>query len=149
MHRTTTTAALLVTVAVSALTGCVTVRHTAAPGPPPSAAPPRQPVPRTDGSASPRVVQAPAREALEMVGPSGDPAPAPKPAPPGNPAAPPPTHPPAPPRARPPRADRPAQAPPRTSQRVPADVCDLGREYGGWRGNSPESKICEQAYGHR
>ncbi|MFH8341752.1 hypothetical protein [Streptomyces sp. AM6-12] len=148
MHRTTTTAALLVTVAVSALTGCVTVRHTAAPGPPPGAAPSLQPAPRTDGSASPRVVQAPAREALEMVGPSKGPAPAPTAAPHGSPAAPPPTHPPAPPRPQPPRAHRLPQAPPRTSQRVPADVCDLGREYGGWRGNSPESEICERTYGH-
>ncbi|TXJ74690.1 hypothetical protein E2C11_27250 [Streptomyces lavendulae] len=147
VHRTTTATALLVTVAVSALTGCVTVRHTAAPGPPPSASPAQQPAPRTDGSASPRVVQAPAREALEMVGPSQDPAATPGPAPHGHQAAPPPAHPAAPPRARPPQAHRLAQAPPRTSQRVPADVCDLGREYGGWRGNSPESKICEQTYG--
>ncbi|MEU3029663.1 hypothetical protein ACPCBC_27735 [Streptomyces incarnatus] len=151
MHRTTTTAALLVTVAVSALTGCVTVRHTAAPGPPPSAAPAQQPAPRTDGSASPRVVQAPAREALEMVGPSGDPAASPKPAAPEAPGRHAPGHSPArafaPPPARPPQAHHPAQAPPRTSQRVPADVCDLGREYGGWRGNSPESEICERTYG--
>ncbi len=150
VHRTTTTAALLVTVAVSALTGCVTVRHTAAPGPPPSAAPSQQSAPRTDGSASPRVVQAPAREALEMVGPSEDPAPAPKPASPGAPGPLAPGHSPtraAAPPAQPPGAHHPAQAPPRTSQRVPADVCDLGREYGGWRGNSPESKICEQTYG--
>ncbi|WP_261398573.1 hypothetical protein, partial [Streptomyces misionensis] len=85
MHRTTTTAALLVTVAVSALSGCVTVRHTAAPGPPPGAVPSRQTAPRTDGSASPREVQAPAREALEMVGPSGKPD-AREPAPHGSPA---------------------------------------------------------------
>ncbi|MFR9792396.1 hypothetical protein ACL07V_27685 [Streptomyces sp. MB22_4] len=148
MHRTTISAALLVTVAASALSGCVTVRHTAAPGPPPSAAPARPAAPRTDGSASPRVVQAPAREALEMVGPSGGPAPAAKAAPHGSPAAPPAARPPAPPRARP-SAHRPAQPPPGTSRQVPANVCDLGREYGGWRGNSPESEICERTYGRR
>ncbi|SEP87394.1 hypothetical protein SAMN04487983_100258 [Streptomyces sp. yr375] len=27
------------------------------------------------------------------------------------------------------------------------DVCALGRKYGGWRGDSPEAVICEQAYG--
>ncbi|MGW4454176.1 hypothetical protein ACWELY_34915, partial [Streptomyces sp. NPDC004599] len=27
------------------------------------------------------------------------------------------------------------------------DVCALGRQYGGWRGGSPESEICEQTYG--
>ncbi|QLJ01623.1 hypothetical protein HZZ00_11705 [Streptomyces sp. NEAU-sy36] len=146
MHRTTTTAALLVTVAVSALSGCVTVRHTAAPGPPPGALPSRQTAPRTDGSASPREVQAPAREALEMVGPSGKPGRARESAPHGSPAAPPPTPAGTPPRSRP-QPHRTAQAPPRTSQQVPADVCDLGREYGGWRGNSPESEICERTYG--
>lgn len=27
------------------------------------------------------------------------------------------------------------------------DLCALGRTYGGWRADSPESAICEQAYG--
>ncbi|MGW4735428.1 hypothetical protein ACWEQC_40860, partial [Streptomyces shenzhenensis] len=60
MHRTTTAAALLVTVAVSALSGCVTVQHPPTAGPP-SAASARPSAPRPDGSAEPRVVQAPAR----------------------------------------------------------------------------------------
>ncbi|MGW3957558.1 hypothetical protein ACWEKM_43315, partial [Streptomyces sp. NPDC004752] len=69
MHRTTTAAALWVTVTVSALAGCVTVQRPPTAGPPGTA--PAQPsAPRPDGSAEPRVVQAPAREALEMVGPS-------------------------------------------------------------------------------
>ncbi|MEW2620977.1 hypothetical protein [Streptomyces sp. NPDC048106] len=141
MHRTTTTAALLVTVAVSALTGCVTVRHTAAPGPLPNAAPSGLTAPRTDGSASPRVVQAPAREALEMVGPSGDQAPAPKAAPHAGQDGPP---------AGQPAlsgAGLPVQGLPRTAQRVPVDVCALGRKYGGWRRDSPEARICERTYG--
>ncbi|MCF1598830.1 hypothetical protein L0P92_35555, partial [Streptomyces muensis] len=28
-----------------------------------------------------------------------------------------------------------------------ADVCELGKKYGGWRPDSQESKICEQTYG--
>ncbi|KOG08036.1 hypothetical protein ADK35_42515, partial [Streptomyces viridochromogenes] len=28
------------------------------------------------------------------------------------------------------------------------DVCALGKKYGGWQPGSPESKICEQTYGH-
>ncbi|WP_433918219.1 hypothetical protein [Streptomyces canus] len=74
MHRTTTTATLLVTVAVSALTGCVTVQRPAVSGPPPTTAPARLPEPgeaRPDGQAQPQIVQAPAQEALSMIDPSG------------------------------------------------------------------------------
>ncbi|MGV9572128.1 hypothetical protein ACWDRX_22415, partial [Streptomyces nigra] len=28
-----------------------------------------------------------------------------------------------------------------------ADVCALGRKYGGWRADSQEARICDQAYG--
>lgn len=28
-----------------------------------------------------------------------------------------------------------------------ADMCALGRTYGGWRADSPEAVICKQAYG--
>ncbi|MEJ8668449.1 hypothetical protein WKI71_07455 [Streptomyces sp. MS1.AVA.1] len=28
------------------------------------------------------------------------------------------------------------------------NVCALGKQYGGWRADSPESRICEQTYGH-
>ncbi|MFG2681007.1 hypothetical protein [Streptomyces sp. NPDC048392] len=164
VHRTTTTATLLVTVAVSALTGCTTVRGPAPAEP--SAAGAHSSAPRPDGPAEPRVVQAPAREALEMIGPS--PAPDRTTAEPRRtkaPAAPPPPH--DPPAARAPehRPARPA-APERT--RAPAtsrpgvpglprasghgtgenpDVCSLGKRYGGWRPGSPEARICEQAYG--
>ncbi|MFD8723147.1 hypothetical protein ACFV2H_35555 [Streptomyces sp. NPDC059629] len=153
MHRTTTTAALLVTVTVSALSGCVTVQRPAAPGPPPGSAPSLPSVPRPDGSAEPRVVQAPVKEALEMVGPSRPPAhPAPHtPAPP----------PPAAPRPPAPRAASPAHPhPPRSHDQqagipdvarpVPKapDVCALGKQYGGWSADSPQAQICEQTYGH-
>ncbi|MFE1024873.1 hypothetical protein ACFW5I_09955 [Streptomyces sp. NPDC058818] len=170
MHRTTTTATLLVTVAVSALTGCTTVQGPTAADP--SAAGARSSAPRPDGPSEPRVVQAPAREALEMIGPSG-PSRTPDHAS-GEPrrtaspeAAPPQRKPPAT-RARPEQRPRTAHpgAPEREQGRersrvevpdVPrptgrgtgenTDVCSLGRQYGGWRPGSPEAVICEQAYG--
>ncbi|MFE5038753.1 hypothetical protein [Streptomyces sp. NPDC056683] len=154
MHRTTTTAALLVTVTVSALSGCVTVQHPAAPGPPPGTAPSLPSVPRTDGSAEPRVVQAPVKEALEMVGPSRPPHRAAPHAPaPAYPAG---RRPPAAPRAvtpQPPTARRshsPQAGLPGLSHSVPKapDVCALGEQYGGWAADSTQARVCEQAYGH-
>ncbi|WP_373298801.1 hypothetical protein [Streptomyces flaveolus] len=162
MHRTTTTATLLVTVAVSALSGCTTVQPASGPadGARPSAG-------RPDGPADPRVVQAPAREALEMIGPTPSPGDASEePRRTARPTAPARSEPPA---ARPEPRSRPArpEAPRRpggTSQKprveapdVPSltgggtgtqsDVCSLGRQYGGWRPGSPEAAICEQTYG--
>lgn len=159
VHRTTTAATLLVTVAVSALTGCVTVHRPTAPGPPTA---PSQPPVRPEGRTHTQIVQAPAREALEMIAVSrpgeapaspshrSTPAPAPteRTAPSGD-------------------RDRPARrAPERTeaSRRPPVelsevpdvilpdvrsttDVCALGRRYGGWRPDSPEARICRKAYG--
>ncbi|MGV9566911.1 hypothetical protein [Streptomyces sp. NPDC003480] len=153
MQRTTTSATLLVTVAVSALAGCVTVQRPPAPLPP--WAPSRSSTPRTDGSVAPRVVQAPAREALEMVGPSRRPSPpgadarrTPRPAPtierttaphhrstspqPGH------EHP-----------GHHTEVPPAAPGPLPGnpDVCALGRSYGGWRPDSPEANICRGTYG--
>ena len=163
VHRTTTTAALLVTVAVSALTGCVTVqRPPAVPGPPPTA--PSQPsAPRPDGDGEPQIVQAPAREALEMIGPSrraeaGTPKqhrPGGGGAAAGRPAAPR-SHPR--PHHRTPHPEHPEHRHPQrrgvdmpdAAKSVPKsakDVCALGRKYGGWKADSPESVICGQAYG--
>ncbi|MFB6548579.1 hypothetical protein [Streptomyces sp. NPDC056405] len=168
MHRTTTTATLLVTVAVSALTGCTTVQGPTAADP--SATGARSSAPRPDGPSEPRVVQAPAREALEMIGPSRTPDHASgEPRRTASPEAAPPQRKPSAPRARPEQQPRPAR--PRTPEReqgrersrveVPdiprptgrgsrenADVCSLGKQYGGWRPGSPEAVICEQAYGH-
>ncbi|MFG2601984.1 hypothetical protein ACGFT2_00235 [Streptomyces sp. NPDC048514] len=157
MHRSTTTAALLVTVAVSALSGCMRVDGPATPALPADTAASQPTAPPPDGSARPRAVQAPAREALEMVGPSRRPQRAGPPAsrrpaaasaaghrPPPAPAAPAPArahpHPPRRPHIHVPEAPRPVPKPP--------DVCALGRQYGGWRGDSPEAVICRQAYGH-
>ncbi|MEV1067613.1 hypothetical protein [Streptomyces sp. NPDC050263] len=157
MHRTTTTATLLVTVAFSALSGCMTVQSPPAPGP--AMAPSRPSVPRPDGRAETQIVQAPAREALEMIAPSRKPEPT-APATPAQrrrTAAAPAEQPPAPrsrPHSRPPHPAPRRHAPPRVELpdveaevRRNTDVCALGRKYGGWRQDSPEAVICEQAYG--
>ncbi|QES40336.1 hypothetical protein DEJ49_04475 [Streptomyces venezuelae] len=167
MHRpTTTAAALLVTVAVSAaasaaVTGCTSVERPSGPGPSVATAP--QPAPRTDGEQRPKIVQAPAREALQRMDPPRTPSPQ-KPdgspdAPAGaDPSAPPPsrTHRQAPPPvaapARRPAAARPDAGATRPAPvRVPAtpvtDVCALGEAYGKWRPNSPEAVICRDTYG--
>ncbi|POX58537.1 hypothetical protein C3492_37270 [Streptomyces sp. Ru62] len=152
MHRTTTTAALLVTVAVSALSGCVTVRHATPTGSPPDSAPSRPTVTRPDGSAEPRVVQAPAREALERTGPSRRPERSGPPARHRAPAAPGITHrPPAPPGPPLPAPSRRPHSPvplPPPAVTGPLDVCALGKTYGGWQQDSPQARICAQAYGH-
>ncbi|WP_328429137.1 hypothetical protein [Streptomyces sp. NBC_00443] len=166
MHRTTTTATLLVTVAISALSGCTTVER-----PPTSDGPtaPSQPAePRPSGHRDPEIVQAPAREALAFIGPSRRPTPTSSAAHSTSPGSPPTAHtPPAPdshPRPRPERQEprRPARKVPKappfeipdvpdsTRPEVPknTNVCALGKQYGGWRADSPESRICEQTYGH-
>ncbi|MFF9809537.1 hypothetical protein ACF1G5_31195 [Streptomyces coeruleorubidus] len=166
MHRTTT-ATLLVTVAVSALTGCTTVRHTPVPGPP--ATPSRPSAPQPEERTETQIVQAPAREALQLIEDSRRPEPtAPAPRPTTPPVA-------SPERMRPPpgtrevrpRPERPEPAPrsPRrpytdlpeipesarqdVHESVPdnTDVCALGRRYGGWRADSPEATICRDTYG--
>nr|WP_202437745.1 hypothetical protein [Streptomyces sp. SID5910] len=152
----------MVTVAVSALAGCTTVQPVSGP-----AAGARPSAPHPDGPAEPRVVQAPAREALERTGPSpsadratGEPRRT------ADPSAPASRRPPA---ARPEPRPRPAR--PETPRRpgtgaqephvqVPdlpkptgggtgtgAGLCSLGSQYGGWRPGSPEAVICEQTYG--
>ncbi|MFF4760992.1 hypothetical protein [Streptomyces sp. NPDC001292] len=160
MHRTTTTATLLVSVAVAALSGCVTVQRPPAPGPAAATTPLSVPLP--DGNAGHPAVQAPAREALEHI---GDPHHSPTPttptrapsaaAPPGKRQPSSPAHPPgrAPAHAAPrhPRHTAPPRAPlPGTKHALPpnADLCALGRQYGGWKPDSPEARFCRQAY-HR
>ncbi|MFF1282558.1 hypothetical protein ACFVY4_17610 [Streptomyces sp. NPDC058299] len=154
MHRTTTTAALLVTVAVSALTGCVTVRHPAAPGPPPGTVSSQPATRRPDGSAVPRVAQAPPREALEPAGPSRPPGGSGTQAPLRTGSTPPAGHrPPLPPGA--PHPGRPWRLPAELSgrplpSRLPTggEMCALGKRYGGWHKDSPQALVCERAYGH-
>ncbi|GHA19657.1 lipoprotein [Streptomyces purpurascens] len=153
------------TVAVSALSGCVTVQDPPVPGPP--AAPTRPPAPRPEE----QVVQAPAREALELIEGSRRPEPA---ASASRHATPPAASPqeeqrrsgtrdarphPARPEHRPP-APRSPQRPPAdlpdvsesvrqdVHKNVPknADVCALGKRFGGWRADSPEATICRDTY---
>ncbi|MFE2516012.1 hypothetical protein [Streptomyces mirabilis] len=160
MHRTTTAATLLVTVATAALSGCVTVQRPPAPTLP--TAPSRPSPPSPDGKAGPQVVQAPAREALELIGPSRKPspsAPAPHRTPVPAPAAPqaparhpgaarhphPQPHPHSQPHRPAPRTDVPPVAPEQPNN---TDVCALGRKYGGWKADSPEAVICKGSYGH-
>ena len=159
VHRTTTIATLLVTVAVSALSGCVTVQRPAVPGPPPTA-PSRPEAPRPDGDGEPQIVQAPAREALEMTGPSPSAEPGTPqrhgpatdaPARAGKPPAPR-SHPhhPRPPQPKPRHSGSPKIDLPDVTKSVPknqSDVCALGRRYGGWRPDSPETVICTKTYG--
>ncbi|CAM5244123.1 Lipoprotein OS=Streptomyces aurantiogriseus OX=66870 GN=GCM10010251_49710 PE=4 SV=1 [Streptomyces aurantiogriseus] len=148
--------------AVSALGGCVTVQHSPVPGPPTASS--RPSAPRPDREAETQVVQAPAQEALEMVGPDRGPESSPPPerrraapaAPVRQPS--PRSHPQPRPQPRPDRPEprRPAQ--PRVEipdvdkdaekgVRGSTDVCALGRKYGGWRADSPEAVICERTYG--
>ncbi|CAM5248505.1 hypothetical protein SGLAM104S_01558 [Streptomyces glaucescens] len=150
--------------AVSALSGCTTV--SGRPAPEPSL--PASPLPGV--RTGPQAVQAPAQEALERVGPPrqrerstpGSPAPdatasttaAPPAAPPLR-SRPEPRRPqrPEPRCPEQPRADIPGlseSARRNVTQQVPQhrpDVCALGRAFGGWRSDSPESKICNKTYG--
>ncbi|MEU5954262.1 hypothetical protein [Streptomyces sp. NPDC047525] len=151
MHRTTTAATLLVSVAVTAVSGCVSVERQPASGPSLASAPP--PAPRTDGDSRPRVVEAPAREALELIGPPRGPAPRATGTAPTVPAAPPRTANPAQRSGPPPQrhGHRPeAVEPPAIPTAAPTnpDLCALGKKYGGWQPGSPEAVICEDAYGH-
>ncbi|WP_434587903.1 hypothetical protein [Streptomyces sp. A5-4] len=156
MHRTKTSALILMGVVVSAVSGCVAVQ------PRPAHTPPTE-LPRLSRDVQPQVVQAPAREALDAALP-------PSPTPPGGGAeheaprravvarpapAPPrqaPTGPAAPPRA----ADRPPRVLPALPVPVPTGaaaglgtgVCALGEGYGGWRPGSPQARICRETYGH-
>ncbi|KUO18043.1 hypothetical protein AQJ91_26940 [Streptomyces dysideae] len=174
MHRTTTTAALLVTVTVSALSGCVTVQRPPVPGPPTAPGQPPAPgqpsAPRSGGQSEPQIVQAPAREALELIGPSRHPDPTPpdargRSAGDRSPERNPPGHSHAHPRPAHPKPDGPkAKVPQQPQVKVPdvsesvrkdveknvqknGDVCAMGKKHGGWQADSAEATICRQTYG--
>ncbi|MFE6523456.1 hypothetical protein ACFVON_17180, partial [Streptomyces sp. NPDC057794] len=51
------------------------------------------------------------------------------------------------PRADPPGVPDPARQDVREQAPDNADVCALGRRYGGWRADSPEATICRDTYG--
>ncbi|MDX3061076.1 MULTISPECIES: hypothetical protein [Streptomyces] len=148
MHRTGITATLLVGIAVTAVSGCVSVE------PPRKTVAPRPGTSRPAQDVAPQIMQPPARDSLEAL---PDPAasasaadvaastrkdvpPAPRP------------------RAR---ADVPQPQVPRLPSRIPAavqpaapggsvsgeDVCALGRGFGRWPAGSPQSTICDATYG--
>ncbi|MEU1469092.1 hypothetical protein ABZ434_12845 [Streptomyces sp. NPDC005761] len=146
MHRTRTTVKLLVGVAVTALSGCVSVQ-------PDPSAPTRPPSSRPAQDLAPQIVRPPVRDTLEAL-------PDPKPSPPASrraapapPAArrdgppPPQQHRPRPARPQPRRAAPPAPAPALPAPVTGADVCALGRGYGHWPAGSPQSRICDDTYG--
>lgn len=137
-------------VAVTALSGCVSVQ-------PQPDVPPR---PRASGPAqdlAPQIVLPPVHDSLEAVPSPRPSASAPRPAH----VEPPDTRRPAP---RAPRQQRrPAATRPRPHGVPPAagvpgpalpapvagtDVCALGRGYGRWPAGSPQSRICDDTYGH-
>ncbi|MFF3751995.1 hypothetical protein ACFYYH_16300 [Streptomyces sp. NPDC002018] len=158
MQRTRSAVMVLLGVAVTAVSGCVTVEARpvplSVPRPGPSSGAPGA------GGAEPQIVQAPAREALEAIIPTRSPEPAPRTSPEPHRAAPeraagperPGSRPvPAPARKERPRAphERPeprrAPAPDRAPPTV-ADLCDLGETYGRWPTDSPQARICAQTY---
>ncbi|MFI8933525.1 hypothetical protein ACIG3E_38395 [Streptomyces sp. NPDC053474] len=165
MRRTTTTMALLVSVTVSAVSGCVGVsvdRAAADRGKAPSG--PAVRPPRTGDRPPARATQPPARERLQRAAPPSAPPrrvlrpaspAAPAPAPPPRAVAP--DEPPAPARARPeqPRPSAPRHGPrPRETPHGPPPrprgepgVCALARRHAHWDPDSPQAVICREVYG--
>ncbi|MFD7298287.1 hypothetical protein ACFV9W_33795 [Streptomyces sp. NPDC059897] len=157
--RTSSSTTILLTAAAAAVTaatasGCVSVRPPAAPkAPTPTVS---APAPRPEGHADRPVVEAPAREALERTKPT-----APHRTPARHAEQPRRTADPAPPHSAPKVAPAPRRTTvpePRTTPKnrraeklpkAPAqtDVCALGRRYGGWDRDSPQSAICRDTYG--
>lgn len=161
VHRTTTTATLLVTVAVSALSGCMTVQRPLAPGP--ATAPAQGTGPRPAVGNETSIVQGPASEALGMV-PSPSPEKSSSPSHRATATAVPDRDAPSDDRNGRTRPARPSPGGEDTPRRPPVelpgaaapvhpggdsrpDLCALGREYGGWRADSQEAAICQDAYG--
>jgi hypothetical protein len=130
--------------AVWAVSGCVAVEPQPVPASPSHSGRPAQAV-------EPQIVQRPAREVLapppltsppaETAAPPSVPAPAARHMPNERPKPPPP-------KPRPPKP-RTAEPPTLPSLRplTAVDVCALGESYGHWRPGSPESRICQEAYG--
>ncbi|MFD7720531.1 hypothetical protein [Streptomyces sp. NPDC059814] len=152
MHRTRTTAKLLVAVAVTALSGCVSVQ-------PRPSAPPAPAADRPTQHLSPQIGRPPVRDILEAVadpkpsaagtGRASAAPPAVRPAVPrGAPPAPQPRHLPGPAHPRPRRVAPAAPVPALPAPVTGADVCALGRGYGHWPAGSPQSRICDRTYGH-
>ncbi|MFF9352280.1 hypothetical protein [Streptomyces sp. NPDC014734] len=148
MQRTRTTVKLLVGVAVTALSGCVSVT-------PQQGVPPRPGNSRPAQDLTPQTARPPVHDSLAAVEGTEPSAAASAPAPGASPdtrrVAPRPPR-----RPRHPAPTRPRQAPPVVSvpaPRLPAPVtgkgvCAMGRGYGHWPAGSPQSRICDDTYGH-
>jgi len=147
----TTTVKVLVGVAVTTLSGCVSVT-------PQQGVPPRPGHTSPSPDLAPQIARPPVHDSLVVepgAGPSASSSsPAPGPSPAARHAAPPePRRPWQPPAAKHPRT-RPV--PPVASVPVPVlpapvtgrGVCSLGRGYGHWPAGSPQSRICDETYGH-
>ncbi|MCX5206828.1 hypothetical protein OG897_36195 [Streptomyces sp. NBC_00237] len=173
---TRTAATLLVGVAVSAVSGCVSADAGQAgqpgrPGPPaveyPAAQQPHAPqLPHLigNGGSPDQLVEAPVHEVLEAALLPSERVPGPAAAPPATgesprkaerdqpkkPARRDAPEPPAPhqpaPRHKPDRKPDRGPALPKLPTSA-ADVCALGTGYGGWKHNSPEARICRETYG--
>ncbi|WP_405392127.1 hypothetical protein OG596_32455 [Streptomyces sp. NBC_01102] len=147
MHRTGITATLLVGIAVTAVSGCVSVE------PPRKTVAPRPGTSRPVQDVAPQIVQPPGRDSLEEL---SDPAASTTAAPAIRKDGP----------STPPRrgpADLARPQAPRLPPRIPGlarsaapgssvpvtgkDVCALGRGYGSWPAGSPQSRICDATYG--
>lgn len=152
VHRTGITATLLAGIAVTAVSGCVSVE------PPRKTVAPRPGTSRPVQDVAPQIVQPPVLDSLEALpdpaasasaGRAGAPSSARDDAP-------------RTPRRRE-RADAPRPQAPRLPPRFPGgagpvapgasvpvtgkDVCALGRGYGRWPAGSPQSRICDATYG--
>ncbi|MGW2589742.1 hypothetical protein ACWCXC_05645 [Streptomyces sp. NPDC001515] len=147
MQRTRITVNILVGVAVTALSGCVSVEPRPSPPVPSETRHPAQDL-------APQIVRPPVRDTLGAV--TGPKPSATRTAP--RRAAPPqvrhdPPRLPRQHRTRPERAIPRRVAPPVPAPALPrpvagSDVCALGRGYGHWPAGSPQSRICDDTYGH-
>lgn len=122
--------------AVSGISACVAVEPEAGVGAGREAPPQR--------TVAPRIVQQPAREALEAATPLARTPPPERPAAPE--AVPPPGRRAAAQRSEPTSAP-PAPAPPAALPGTGVELCALGERYGGWKPGSKESRLCQETYG--
>ncbi|MDI3418365.1 hypothetical protein [Streptomyces luteolus] len=167
MHRTRTAAALLIAMTASAVSGCVSVGGADAPHSRSDASESEpEPAPQARGDAEPRLVTAPAHEALRMMKPDAprskdalrrpeqpkrDRAPgagATQATQPDQPDQPRQQH------TGGTNASGPADGSPLRGAPVPpesmlpeADLCGLGERYGRWEPDSPQARICREKYG--
>ncbi|WP_432090858.1 hypothetical protein [Streptomyces sp. NRRL F-5630] len=146
---TRTVAGALLALAGAALCGCVSVRE-AAEEPAEPTARASLAVPGALTASTTPLPSAHPRRTAHSAEHREDPAP-PRPAPPPPRTAP--SHVPPPPEAPPPSPRRHAPHRERHEARPPATgsggggVCALGRAYGGWPADSPQTRICRNAYG--